>query len=145
MKLEEFKSTITQHCEVKVCPYCGMPFKPYHSRQKTCGEVQCKKEHRAIYFRERNARLRAFDPDGFKRYHRNAQRKYRAKQREIAKREEQLADMHEHWQRQEAFDKKIAEYGLTYGDIQKQKTLANVPKIDVNLGGDNGNKNNIQK
>ena len=40
---------------VKVCPYCKDAFKAHHrlkERQKTCGKLACKKQHRKYYQRK---------------------------------------------------------------------------------------------
>lgn len=119
----------------KFCCICGTPFKPYHSRQKTCSSPDCRRQAHNAYMRDRRKRLIEKDPEAWRKYRREAMRRYRGKKRELIARDRQLKELEKHWQRQAEFDRKISEYGMEYGERQKMKTLASVPKIDVNLEG----------
>lgn len=120
---------------IHVCPICGTPFDPYHSRQKTCGTEECKRIFHNRYVQDRARRLKAEDPKAFNIYHANAQRKYRAKQRKLNLRDSELVEVNERWEREAEFQRKISEYGHEYGKRSAEKILATIPKIDVNLGG----------
>lgn len=133
MDLESLENILTTSSGNKFCPYCGTPFKPYHSRQRTCGSPECQRLAHNEYLRDRTKRQREADVDHWRKYHREAQRKYRAKQKERYKRDQQLKELSERWERQEESDKRV--YGIDYGERQKQKTLVSIPKIDVTLGG----------
>ena len=118
---------------ITICPICGTPYEPYHSRQKTCGSDKCKREWKNAYMRERTRKQREEDLDGWRKYHRNAQRKYRAKQKGIEEFANELADLRKYAKHQEDFEKFIAEHGHEYGKYSAEKVLATVPKIDTNL------------
>lgn len=119
---------------IHVCPICGTPFQPYHSRQKTCGTEECKKAFHNQYVQARVKRLKAEDPEAWRDYHAKANKRWREKQKGIRQREEELKELQERWEKQSEFDKKIAEYGFEYGKRSAEKVLATVPKIDVNIG-----------
>ena len=121
------------------CPICGTPFKPRSSRQKTCGAPDCKRLWHNQYMRERAKRLREEDIDLWRKYHREAVRKCRAKKRERIKRDAQLKQIEEGWEKQADFDDFITEHGHEYGKLSAEKVLAKVPKIDVTLGGKHDN------
>lgn len=118
---------------LKVCPICGMPFDPYHRRQRTCGDARCMRLWKNAYLRNRTKELREQDLEGWRKYHREAQRKYRAKLQELKRAEQELDTLREYAQRQEKFDKFVTEHGHEYGKYSAAKVLATVPKIDVNL------------
>lgn len=120
---------------IHVCPICGTPYSPYHSRQKTCGSKECKKTFHNQYVQNRVKRLKEEDLDAWREYHAKANRKWREKQKNKDKREEDLKELQERWEKQSTLDKKIAEYGHEYGKRSAEKVLANVPKIDVSMGG----------
>ena len=63
---------------------------------------------------------------------RESNRRWRDKQRRLKKREEQMSEIIEKTEQQMKFDKFIKEHGHEYGKYQMQRTLAEVPKIDVN-------------
>lgn len=130
---------------IHVCPICGTPFQPYHSRQKTCGTEECKKAFHNQYVQARVKRLKAEDPKAWKKYHADANRRWREKQKEIRQREEELKELQERWEKQSEFDKKISEYGHEYGKRSAEKVLATVPKIDVNMGESNDRVQNNDK
>lgn len=137
MELQCLEAILSKTSGNKFCPICGTPFKPYHSRQRTCGAPECKRQWRNQYMRDRTKRQRAEDLEGWRKYHREAVRKSRAKKREMRNRDAQLKQLAKKWEKQAEFDRKVTEYGHCYGEVQKQKILATVPKIDVNLGGHN--------
>ena len=62
-------------------------------------------------------------------------RRHRARKKASGDRAVKLQELSERWEKQEQFDKKVQEYGDRYGDVQRQKTLESVPKIDTTLGG----------
>lgn len=144
MKLEELKKRIAEQDGLCVCPVCGLPFKPYRKNQKTCAEPACQKQYHREYVKEYNRQKRVECPEIVREYNKLQMRKYRQKQREIKERDRQLQQMGEHWQRQEDFDKKVTEYGDRYGEIQKQKILESVPKIDLSMGGNNNGSEDDQ-
>lgn len=117
---------------ISVCPICHMPFEPYHSRQKTCGKESCKREYKNAYLRERRKELKESDPDGFRRYHADAQRKYRKKKRAneavMKNLEEYVDNVMDVYERQ----KNIS--GLDYGQRSAEKLLKSIPKINTDLG-----------
>lgn len=137
MNIEIIEQLIAEETGLKTCPICGMPYKAYHPRQKTCGEQECKRVWHNKYLQERKARLIEEDPDEFRKYRREAMRKYRAKQKALKKRDEQLQELEERWDRVDEFDKRMAEYGLDYGKNQAEKVLANLPKVNTEIGGNN--------
>lgn len=118
---------------IKTCPICGMPFEPYHSRQRTCGSDECRRTWKNAYTRERSRAFRENDREGWRRYHREAQRKYRHKKKAAEEREAQLEDIHNEWVRKQNFDLFVTEHGHEYGKLSAEKVLAQVPKINVNL------------
>lgn len=126
MNLNEIQKIMAEN-GVKVCPICGMPFKAYHSRQKTCGSSDCKKEHHNKYLREREL------TEAQKESHRNSNRKWRRKKKRIAERTAQLDEIIERTQKQVDFDNYVREHGHEYGKLQAEKILASVPKIDLNI------------
>jgi hypothetical protein len=89
--------------------------------------------------RERAKRLREEDIDLWRKYHREAVRKCRAKKRERIKRDAQLKQIEEGWEKQADFDDFITAHGHEYGKLSAEKVLAKVPKIDVTLGGKHDN------
>ena len=117
-----------------VCPICGTPFKPYHSRQKTCATKECKRIYHKQYVQNRVKQLKEKDPEAWRKYHNKANKKWRDKQRKLKERDDELKEVQERWQKQKEFDKKVTEYGHEYGKRSAQKVLENVSKIDVNMG-----------
>ena len=135
MDLKEITRILTEEDGAHICPICGTPFSPRTSQQKTCGAPDCKRLHHNAYVRERAKRLKEENPDVWRRYHTNANRKWRAKQKGISDREAELKDLQKRWEKQKEFEEKIAEYGHRYGEVSAAKVLATVPKIDTNLVG----------
>lgn len=133
MDLNEIEAVFQRELNMKVCPICGTPYRPRHSRQKTCGNPECSKAHHNEATKKRNAELKAEDPEAYRNRNRKASRKYRRKIQALNNREAQLKKLSEQWEKQLDFDRKVADYGLEYGKRSAEKTLAEVPKIDVNI------------
>ena len=127
---------------IHVCPICGTPFEPYHSRQKTCGAKDCKRKWHNHYVSDRTKQIKAEHPEEYRKYHADANRKWRNKKKDLDRREAELKQIQERWEREEEFSKKIAEYGHEYGKRSAEKLLATVPKIDVTMGGKNDDLHN---
>lgn len=145
MDLNKIEQVLQSETGMKVCPVCGNPYKPYHSRQKTCGERECKKAYQNESAKKRIARRRAEHPEEFKALKREYARRYRQRKKTLQSRDIQLKDLSEQWEKQLDFDKKISEYGLEYGKRSAEKVLATVPKIDVNIHGkENENEQSVQ-
>ena len=120
---------------VNVCPICGTPYDKRYKQQKTCGTDECKRLYKNKYLRERRERLIAEDREAYNKKHADANRKYREKKRDAELVDKSYQKLQEHWERVANFDKDVAEDGFNYGKRQMEKTLAMIPKIDVNLGG----------
>jgi len=112
---------------VNICPICNTPFSAYHSRQKTCGNPDCKRANHNKYLRERKL------TEEQKEKHRESNRKWRRKQAQIRERTKQMDEIIERTQKQVDFDNYIREHGHEYGKLQAEKTLSKVPKIDLNI------------
>lgn len=129
MNISELEKIIEEQTGNLVCPICSTPFSPRHSRQKTCGSPDCKRLFHNQYLRERNKRLKAEDKEAFNKYHAEANKKWRRKQKFL----EELDELQEYCKEQvilaETINKKVS--GIDYGKRQAEKTLASVPKIDV--------------
>lgn len=136
MNLNSIEQVLAAETNLRICPICGTPYKPYHSRQKSCGAPECKREVHNAYCRARRKRLLEERPDEFRAYRAKAMRKYRAKLKDIEDREKELSRLSEQWKKQQEFDEYITAHGHEYGKLSAQKTLEKVPKIDVNLGGE---------
>lgn len=141
IEFEELEKIVSEEAGVEICPICKTPFYKRDARQRTCGTNECKRLWKNKYLRERRLRLIAEDKEWFNFQHAEAQRKSRHK-----KRAKQIA-----WEN--AKDDTIGEKNIErlesffvmktpadeYAERQIKKTLALVPKIDVNL--DRGKKN----
>ena len=141
MDLNKMEAILQEKTALRFCPICGTPFTPYHSRQKTCGNKECRREYHALQVKEYNERQKADDPEGYRQKRSAANKRARKKQSKLNTRELQLKELSERWQKQVNFEAKVAEYGLDYGKKSAEKVLASVPKIDVNIYGketDNG-------
>lgn len=143
MNLSKIEKILQDDAGLRVCPICGNPYKPYHRRQRTCGEQDCKREYHNEQMKARQAREMAENPEEFRANKRKHARRYAKKQSALRAREAQLRDLSERWEKQSEFDRKVSEYGLNYGQVQAEKTLAQVPKIDVTIGDkEDDNKSN---
>lgn len=129
MNISELEKIIEEQTGNKICPICGTPFKPYHSRQKTCGTEECKKLHHNMYLKERRERLIAEDREAFNRAHALAQWKSRQKKKAKEQSERNYDKIQQHWERFVDSEKSVS--GIDYGKRQAEKTLASIPKIDV--------------
>lgn len=139
MNLGEIEKIMSSHEGIHICPICSTPYKPRHSRQKTCGSESCKKAYHADYVKRKNEERMANNPEAVREYNKNVMRRYRKKQRAIDKRVATLDELEDRWKERAERDKRIAEYGDRYGEVSAQKVLETVPKIDVNLGGNDDN------
>lgn len=133
MGLVEIEKLLDSEAGLKVCRICGTPYRPYHSRQKTCGNPECKRASRIESVKKRNEQMKAEDPERYRASRNETMRKYRRKRKALKSRETQLKELSKQWEKQLEFDKKISEYGLEYGKRSAEKILATVPKIDVNI------------
>lgn len=133
MNFDQLNDIIAKEAGINICPICGVPFEKYHSRQKTCGTEECKRLWRCRYFDERRRRMLAENPEEFRRYRREAEKKTRHKKREQELMRRNYKKMQSYWERQLDKDLKIRETEgeFDYGKKQVEKTLAQVPKIDV--------------
>ena len=134
MNLTELESILSEQSGNKFCPICATPFKPHHSRQKTCGSPECKKTYHAEYVKKYNHRLRKENPELTRKRTRESMRRFRAKQKAVDARNDDLGKQQEYWEKRAEFDKKIAEYGDKYGEVQAKKILEQIPKIDTSMG-----------
>lgn len=131
MNFDALDEIIRKNTDLNICPICGTPFRQYHRRQKTCGTEECKRQWHNSYLRKRRVRLMTEDRDAFNKEHAEAQRKYRLKKRGIKEMSEALDRMQAHWDAVLEKETRLADGGFDYGKRQMEKTLANVPKIDV--------------
>ena len=132
MNFDELNAIIEREAGVSICPVCGVPFDKYHSRQKTCGSDECKRMWHNKYFRDRRKRLLAEDPEAFRAYRREAQRKTRQKKRKAKVAEATYEKLATYWVNKH--DRVLETGGHEYGKKQVEKTLAQVPKIDTRIG-----------
>lgn len=144
MNLTEIEKILSES-GIHSCVICGTPFTPFRKNQQTCGSPECRAEHHRRYVVEYNRKKREENPDAYRRYRARKVREYRARQRELDRREAEMDDIAERWQKQSTLDKKIAEYGLEYGRRSAEKVLASVPKINVEIGENNGRDRNADK
>ena len=79
------------------------------------------------------------DIAGFREYRRVAQRKSRRKKKETELMQRNYKKMQSYWERQIDVKERKLDGGLDYGKKQVEKTLAQVPKIDVS-GFEKGDK-----
>ena len=131
MNFDELNEIIAREAGINICPICGTPFEKYHSRQKTCGTDECKRLWRNKYFDERRRRLLAENPEEFRAYRREAERKTRRKKRNKEAMGRNYRKMQSYWERQIDVKEHRIDGGLDYGKKQVEKTLEQVPKIDV--------------
>lgn len=136
MNFDELSKIVADEAGVSICPICGSPFKKYHSRQIICSSPDCKKTYRADYFKKRTARIREEDVDSFRKKHNEAQKRYRQKRKENKAIDDNLKKTQEYWERRkQALEPKEESDGKGYAQQQIEKTLSQIPKIDVNIGG----------
>ena len=131
MNFDELNAIIAKEAGINICPICGVPFDKYHSRQKTCGSDECKRLWHNKYYNDRRKRLLAENPEEFRRYRREAEKKTRRKKKEKERMRRNYKKMQSYWERQIDVKEHKIDGGLDYGKKQAEKTLAQVPKIDV--------------
>lgn len=131
-------SGILLEAGVNVCPICGTPYDKRYKQQKTCGTDECKRLYKNKYLRERRQRLIAEDKEAYNAKHAKANRKYRKRKRDAKVADRNYQRLQEHWESVAGIKGESAEDGFFYGKRQMEKTLAMIPKIDVNL--ERGNK-----
>lgn len=136
MNFDKLNEMVAKKAGVDICPICGTPFRRRDARQKTCGASECKRLWKNKYLRERRLRLIAEDKELFNYRHAEAQRKSRHKKRaeQIARENaEQDTISIENIERLESYFV-MQTPADEYAERQRAKTLASIPKIDVNLG-----------
>lgn len=131
MNIDDIEKALLHEANLKICEICGLPYKPYHSRQKTCGSADCKRKHHINYVREHTNTIMAENRELYLQKRREYSRRARAKKKKTKARERQLKELSERWQKQSEFDQKVEKYGLDYGKRSAEKVLETVPKIDV--------------
>jgi len=131
MNFDELNKIVAAEAGLHICPICGTPFTPYHSRQKTCGADNCKRLYHNKYCDSRRRKSLEEAPEAFREYRRNAERKYRKKKKGREAMARNYDKLEEYWEKQGKLKEQILDGGLNYGKRQAEKTLALVPKIDV--------------
>ena len=132
MNFDELNKIIAKEAGISICPICGTPFDKYHARQKTCGADECKRLYKNQYLKDRKARLMREDVEAFREKRREAQKKSRRKKRRKEVADENYQKIQKYWESQA--ERHIETDGLEYGKRQMERTLASIPKIDVNIG-----------
>lgn len=140
MNFDELNELVAREAGVSICPVCSVPFAKRNPRQKTCGSTECKRLWRNRYFEDRRRRMLAENPEEFRAYRRAAEKKTRRKKKERERMKRNYKKMQSYWERQIDVKEHKIDGGLDYGKKQIEKTLAQVPKIDVNIGDKNGRK-----
>ena len=135
MNFDELSNILNEQAGINVCPICGTPFDKRYKQQKTCGKDECKREHKKLYMRERRRKLIEGDRELYNKYHAEAQRKYRNKKKGKEVVEKNLDKVEEYWENYKGERKGVVVEKSDYGKRQMEKTLAMIPKIDVNLEG----------
>lgn len=129
MNFDELNEIVAKEAGVSICPICGVPYEKYHSRQKTCGTKECKRLwHNRQVDAYRNE-LREKDADAYRESRRITQRKSRQKKRKAKLAEARYERLASYWVNKN--DRVLESGGHEYGKKQVEKTLAQVPKIDV--------------
>ena len=131
MNFDELNEIVAREAGVSICPICDVPFIKKHPRQKTCASSECKRAWRNQYFEDRRRRMLAENPEEFRAYRRAAEKKTRKKKKERERMSRNYKKMQDYWQRQEDIKLHETDGGIDYGKHQVEKTLAQVPKIDV--------------
>ena len=133
MNFDELNEIVAKEAGVNICPICGTPFEKYHARQKTCGTDECKRLWRNKYFEERRRTLLAENPEEFRAYRREAERKTRKKKRNEELMRRNYKKMQSYWERQVDIKEREVGGDIDYGKRQMEKTLQQVPKINVDI------------
>lgn len=131
MNFDELNEIVAKEAGINICPICGVPYEKYHSRQKTCGTDECRRLWHNRYMDAQRKQQYAENADAFREYRREAQRRYRKKKRDKEVANKNYARIQAYWQRQAELREYKLDGGLDYGKKQVEKTLAQVPKIDV--------------
>lgn len=129
MNFDEMSKLVADAAGVNICPICGVPFKKRHPKQKTCGADECKRQHKNQYLKERRERLMEEDIDSFRKERADVQRRNRRKKKEAERAERNLKKMQKFWDTKGY--SRLDTDGHEYGAQQVERTLASVPKIDV--------------
>ena len=135
MNFNLLNEIIEKEAGVSICPICGIPYDKYHKNQKTCGTDECKRLWHNQYQEERRRKMLTENPDEFRAYRREAQRKTRQKKRKAKVADGNYQKLESYWVNKA--DRRLETGGHEYGKRQVEKTLAQVPKIDVNIGDKN--------
>lgn len=129
MNFDALDEIIAKNTDLHFCAICGTPFRPYHRRQKTCGTEECKRAWNNMRYSNRRKRLLSENPEEFRAYRREAERKSRRKKRNTKLADDNYQKLESYWLNKA--DRRIETDGLEYGKKQAERTLASVPKIDV--------------
>lgn len=129
MNFDELSKIVAEEAGVDICPICGVPYKKRHPSQKTCATEECKRQWRRDYYKDNRKKRIKEDAEAFREYRREAMRKYRHKKRNVEIADGNLAKMQDYWERQSK--RHVETDGIDYGKRQMERTLAQVPKIDV--------------
>lgn len=132
MNFDELNEIVAREAGVNICPICGIPYEKYHSQQKTCGTDECKRLWHNKYMRANRKQKYKENADAFREYRREAQRKSRRKKRKTELVDKSYQQLENYWL--DKANRHIETDGLEYGKKQMARTLAQVPKIDVNIG-----------
>lgn len=131
MRLEELTKILNEEAGISVCPICATPFTPRNSRQKTCGCPECKKKYHNQYVAENSRRKREENLEEARRYARETMRRHRHRKKNKGNAERRLNEAAEYWKDRDKINERIT--GEDYGRRSAEKTLAGVPKVDVNI------------
>lgn len=129
MNFDELNRIVAEEAGVHICPICSVPFDPRHKTQKTCGAKECQRLYKNRYLKKRRERLMEEDIDAWRECRADEQRKSRRKKKALEVIDTNLERLQNYWDAQQ--EKHIETDGLEYGKKQKERTLAQVPKIDL--------------
>ena len=133
MNFDELSKILHDEAGINVCPICGTPFDKRYKQQKTCGAADCRRAHKNQYLRERRERLLEEDREAYNEKRAEAERKYRYKKKAKEAAERDMEKVKAYWERRKTSEDRVT--GEDYGKRQMEKTLAMIPKIDVNIDG----------
>lgn len=130
---EEIQRIVSEQSGVNLrqCNICGMTYKPRTSRQKTCGSPECRKAWNKISQKNTLAKKTPAQIEEYKQKHKEANKRWRKKQKRMVKYSDGLKISQEKFERLKHFDEVVEAHGLDYGEWQAKKTIESVPKIDV--------------
>ena len=103
----------------KQCCVCGKEFEADKRNRVTCGSDECKRLHHLEYMRTYGHQMRRQSPEEIREYKRNWIRKRRAERRGLKVEEEKPTEIKEPIPAE------------NYAEIQKQRTLAMVGRIEL--------------